>query len=91
MEDTFFGVDESLSSWGDDISAATTLREDATRSFETNNSSVQSCTQIDGLRDYIKHTMKAAKDRKTLKLIEAALQSIQKFDETYEKVSRLRC
>ena len=88
MEMDFFDGDDSISSW-EEVSAASTRQEDSKPI--PSEEQMQGYTQIDSLRTYIQHTMRSAKDRKTLKLIEAALESIRKFDATYEKVASLRC
>jgi hypothetical protein len=85
--DDFLDANDSISSWEDD-SAATTRQEDTMPN--PSEAQLEGYNQIDSLRNYIKLTMKSARDKKTLKLIEAALESIKKFDATYEKVASLR-
>jgi hypothetical protein len=89
IDDEYLDCDDGcISSW-DDSSAH---RSDSkNQSYKVQSTSGRQKQEIDSLKNLFKFTAKSSKDRKTRKLIEAAWKSIQKFDATYEKVSRMQC
>jgi hypothetical protein len=84
MDDDYLDYeDDCISSWDDSPARPSDSRN------QSYHVQAAGGPQEDTLKHLFKLT-KSSKDRKTLKLIESAWESIKKFDATYEKVSRLQ-